>query len=173
MGRWKGGGHGRALSSSSSSQSLAGRRGQSFSLNPPCSCLSLAPLLPEENLLFSFPSQFLGDIWMRAAMERSLCPSQPLPTCPPFTIALKRHLQLLPAQHLLPQHWENWGQRGRGPPKGKHQPKEKRGNSLPAPWLPLGRGVGDRRGTAGTRRGWQGHEGGVGGAAPSYRLSGG
>lgn len=126
MGRWKGGGHGCALPSSSSSQSLAGRRGQSFSLNPPCSCLSLASFLPEENLLFSFPSQFLGDIWMRAAVEKSLCPRQPLPTFPPPPSPLNMTFSSFQPSTCSPSTGRT-GPAGEGTPKRKAPAKRKDG----------------------------------------------
>lgn len=112
LGRWMGGGHGCTLSLPSSSQSLAGRRGQFFPLIPPRSPLGLAPLFPEENPLCSFPSRFLGDIWLRVTMEKSPCLEQPLPASL-YTIAFKNDLKLLPARCLLTEHrCPAQGQRG-------------------------------------------------------------
>jgi len=57
--RRTGGGQGRLLPSSSSSQSLTG---QPFLLLPPCSPWGLAPLFKRENPPCSFPSRFVGDV---------------------------------------------------------------------------------------------------------------
>lgn len=171
LGRWKGGRRGCALPSSSTSQSLAGRRGQSFSVNPPCSCLSLAPLLPEENLLFSFPSQFLGDIWKRAAMEKSLCPRQPLPTCPPSPSPSNVTFSSFQPSSCSPSTGRTGAVR-EGIPKRKAPAKRKDGICFWPRSCRLGEVLGTAGGQWGHKGGWQGHKGG-GGAAPSYRLSGG
>lgn len=91
---WAGGGHRCALPLSSSSQSLAGRKGQSFPLLPS----GLGTPFLGYLLLCSFPSPFLGDIWLRVAMEKTLCPWWQLPHVPLYAITSQHHLQLLPAQ---------------------------------------------------------------------------
>lgn len=123
-GRQTGGGRRCALPLSSSSQSLAGRRGQSFPLPPSSSPLGLAPLFLGEYPLGSFLSWFLGDIWLRATMEKSLCSRRPLLTSlfisSPLNITFNSFQPSTCSLSTDAEPRANRGGEGGDIPKGKH-----------------------------------------------------